>query len=262
MAFHRGPKTVTDGLVLYLDAANPKSYPGSGTAWSDLSGNGYTGTLINGPTFSSGNGGSIQFDGTNDYFAASNIYSVNNISGSDSFTFSVLFKLPQFANQRNTDPENYTSLLMKGGYNPSFGISLRYDLPDSGVFTRVRSYSGVRNLALPSIESGYGNPTLSSNTTFNINEWYQIDFTSQFSATTYIFKTYINGIVDSTGTRSDALYPVKYENNNDLTISASPLGGNGIQAPMIISNCKIYNRALSAEEILQNYNATKSRFGL
>ena len=63
---------VTDGLVLALDAANAKSYPGSGTTWSDLSGNRNTGTLTNGPTFNSGNGGGIVFDGVDDYVDCGN----------------------------------------------------------------------------------------------------------------------------------------------------------------------------------------------
>jgi hypothetical protein len=67
MAFNYSPKIVTDGLVLYLDAANPKSYPGTGTAWNDISRGGNNGTLVNGPTFDSTNGGSIVFDGVNDY---------------------------------------------------------------------------------------------------------------------------------------------------------------------------------------------------
>ena len=62
-----GPKIVTSGLVLCLDAANKRSYPGTGTTWTDLSGNSNNGTLTNGPTFSAGNQGSIVFDGTNDY---------------------------------------------------------------------------------------------------------------------------------------------------------------------------------------------------
>jgi hypothetical protein len=62
-----GPKTVTNGLVLCLDAADKNSYSGTGTTWTDLTGNGNNGTLTNGPTFNSANGGSISFDGTNDY---------------------------------------------------------------------------------------------------------------------------------------------------------------------------------------------------
>jgi hypothetical protein len=67
MALYHSPLVVTDGLVLYLDAGNTKSYPGAGAIWSDLSQNGNTGTLTNGPTFNSANNGSIVFDGTDDY---------------------------------------------------------------------------------------------------------------------------------------------------------------------------------------------------
>jgi len=69
MSIKDGPKIVTDGLILALDAGNRFSYPGSGTTWSDLSGNGYNGTLINGPTFSNG---AIVFDGTDDYVLINN----------------------------------------------------------------------------------------------------------------------------------------------------------------------------------------------
>ena len=65
-----GGGVVAVGLVMYLDAGNPASYPGSGTTWTDLSGQGNNATLINGPTFDSGNGGSIVFDGNNDYASA------------------------------------------------------------------------------------------------------------------------------------------------------------------------------------------------
>ena len=77
---------ITNGLVLALDAANKKSYPGSGTVWSDLSGNANTGTLTNGPTFDSSNNGSIDFDGTDDFVECSKISSTN-------FTNSVWMKV-------------------------------------------------------------------------------------------------------------------------------------------------------------------------
>ena len=66
MALSHSPSIITDSLILYLDAANTKSYPGSGTVWTDLSGKGNTGTLVNAPTYSSANGGAIVFDGTDD----------------------------------------------------------------------------------------------------------------------------------------------------------------------------------------------------
>jgi hypothetical protein len=68
---------VTDGLVLHLDAGNPDSYPGNGTTWTDLSGNGNSGNLTNGPTFSSVNGGGIVFDGSNDFVNCGNATSIN-----------------------------------------------------------------------------------------------------------------------------------------------------------------------------------------
>ena len=72
------PRIVTSGLVLALDAADRNSYPRTGTTWTDLSGNGYNGTLTNSPTFSNSNGGSIIFDGTNDYTSTSLDLSLNN----------------------------------------------------------------------------------------------------------------------------------------------------------------------------------------
>ena len=67
MAFNFSPKIVTDGLVLCLDAANSKSIVSGSTTWNDLSRGGNNGNLVNGPTFNSGNGGSILFDGVDDY---------------------------------------------------------------------------------------------------------------------------------------------------------------------------------------------------
>jgi hypothetical protein len=73
LALSHSPSIVTDGLVLCLDAANPKSYPGSGTTWTDLSGNGNNGTLVNGVGYSGSNLGSLSFDGSNDYIQFSTV---------------------------------------------------------------------------------------------------------------------------------------------------------------------------------------------
>jgi hypothetical protein len=70
------PSIITSGLVLNLDAGNAASYPGSGTVWTDLSGNGNNGTLVNGPTYSSANGGTIVFDGTDDKVTCGNAASL------------------------------------------------------------------------------------------------------------------------------------------------------------------------------------------
>ena len=80
MSTRYNPRIVTDGLVLYLDAANTKSYPGSGTTWTDISGKSNNGTLTNGPTFDSGNNGSFVFDGSNDYVSIPNVALSKNCS--------------------------------------------------------------------------------------------------------------------------------------------------------------------------------------
>lgn len=76
MAFGNGPSVVTNGLVLALDAGDRNSYPGSGTVWTDLSGNNNSGSFVNGPTFNSANGGSIVFNGTNQYINCGNNSSI------------------------------------------------------------------------------------------------------------------------------------------------------------------------------------------
>ena len=98
MAVAGGPNIVEDGLVLALDAANKKSYPGSGTVWSDLSGNSNDGTLTNGPTFSSNNSGIFSFDGANDIVVGP--ATVNSLS-STTMTISI-WTNPNSTTQRNT----------------------------------------------------------------------------------------------------------------------------------------------------------------
>jgi len=78
---------VTNGLVLALDAGISRSYSGIGTTWTDLSGNGKNATLINGPTYSSANGGSIVFDGSNDYAEISNASTLGGFTGDFSIEF-------------------------------------------------------------------------------------------------------------------------------------------------------------------------------
>ena len=108
MSIHYSPTTVTSGLVLCLDAGNAKSYPGSGTVWTDLSGNGNTGTLINGPTYNSANGGSIVFDGVNDYANIGVGRGVNQFSGN--FAVSVwVMRLSGGPNFGNVCGDYYTN---------------------------------------------------------------------------------------------------------------------------------------------------------
>ena len=103
MSVSGGPDIVENGLVLCLDAGNTKSYPGSGTVWTDLSRNGNNGTLTNGPTFSSANGGSIVFDGSNDYVETiSNLTMIFN-----SFSVAAWFKTTQSADAKIFSNSNF-----------------------------------------------------------------------------------------------------------------------------------------------------------
>ena len=80
MGLAHSPRIVTDGLVLALDAANTKSYPGSGTTWTDLSGNGNDGTLDNSVTYTSSNSGGLSFDGTDELVSLPKIITTSDFT--------------------------------------------------------------------------------------------------------------------------------------------------------------------------------------
>lgn len=223
MAYQNGPRIVTNGLVLCLDAGNSKSYAGSGTSWTDLSGNGNNGTLTNGPTYSSGNKGSIVFDGTNDYISLSN----GTLSGSGDFTVN------QFLSHTNG-----TIGTTFGNYN-SGNLQILYGTNYIGMWLNNNStYLGTSPW----------NTTLSDYTTMPVM------ITALRSGTTTRF--YINGILKKTGSSSDTIGTA----SATFRIGTNTATGEQFNGKIFIT--QVYNRALSATEILQNYNATKGRFGL
>ena len=227
------PRLITNGLVLCLDAANRKSYPGSGTTWTDLSGNGNTGTLVNGPTYSSSNGGSLSFDGTNDY--------VNfgiKFQYQDNFTVECVAKI------NSTSP----SVGPCGSQNPiitnkDYGWNLMFTgttgKPNWGIYNSVSASRSVNS------------------TIGNFGEW--VHCVAYKSGTG--IGLYVNGILQGTDTlTSNAVY---YYPGYTCTMGGNHPCGNAtyyLNGSVPIS--RIYNRALSASEIKQNYNATKSRYGL
>jgi hypothetical protein len=229
MGFSRGPKIVTDGLVLALDAGSKKSYPGSGTTWKDLSGNGNTGTLVNGPTFDSGNGGSIVFDGVNDYV---------NEQASDSFGISNDISL-----------ECWFSTTKSYGTNSSTTAGRIINLHQSDPGTNISIQVGSDGLGF--FHRG-SNQFYADNIPVNTGSW-------------------IHGVVvvDENNTKlyRNTLVAVNVTTSNLFTFSSYPLIIGSFEGSTRffegnLGIAKIYNRALSAEEILQNYNATKSRFGV
>jgi hypothetical protein len=232
MGFSRGPSIVKDGLVLALDAANQKSYPGSGTTWNDLSGNSNNGTLLNGPILVDGNNGSIQFDGINDRVSV-NVNS-NSLITND-FTFTAWAK-------RNGNSSTGIGGIFGNHFHTQLSGANMYFLNNN---TQVRFSAG----------NGSTRPTHTVNIPVSNLNWNS--YTIRYSGTTYQF--YLNGqLLDS---RTAVV--VQSSNTNQYAIglwaasytSEYYLNGN-------VSQCSSYRRALTPDEVLQNFNATKSRYGL
>jgi hypothetical protein len=211
MAFNYSPKPVIDSsLVLYLDAANPKSYVSGSTRWTDVSRGGNSGTLINmGNTgYTSSNGGSLVFDGTNDYVLMTNKPTPTQ--------FSIL----SWVNIGNVN----------SGYRTIYADNVKGLWLNNRVINYYPVHTGLNTL--------------------NINQWYLITITYNGS----LVISYINGILDKSVNATTGL---------PSTVSTSIGGHDNIEFfNGNISNVQIYNRALSAAEVLQNYNALKGRYNL
>ena len=224
MAFNRGPKIVTSGLVLSLDAASQNSYPGSGTVWTDLSGNNNTVTMFNAPTFNNENGGAIVFNGTTQYVSATLNCSKTNYS---------------------LDWWIYPSTV--SNYNQFMAFNNATTWGAFGVHTTTTGqvYVGTTNV------DGTGRIAPWRTNVYITNTWQ--NFTWTFANGVGSF--YKNSILETSATISvseDASFTTLYIGGN----TTSTINGR-------IANIKVYsNKVLSASEIQQNYNATKSRFNL
>jgi hypothetical protein len=259
MAGTVAPNIVTDGLVLYLDAANTKSYPGSGTTWFDISGNNRNFTLTNGPTFQSTGGGSFKFDGTDDYatlnIANDNPMKIENFIYAN-HTYEVWFYLSTFTPSLTDNTEQNQALICwPGNHN---GIFFGRTSPSSSV-NIVTNYlwNSSRNSIFytETILTGSNVNTVTTGSWFCIHDI--IDYTNTKSF------TYINGV--NVNTRNDV--PLSSMTSDQ----GSPANVINIGAARITSNyklllqngniscVKLYNKALNAQEVLQNYNSQKTR---
>lgn len=227
---------VTSGLVLNLDAANPRSYPPpyNGTVWTDLSGNGYNGTLTNGPTYNSVNGGSIVFDGSNDYINLG--ASINFSNYTNGFTIGFWVKV---LNTSQTNRYLFSKLTNAGSDN-QFSIIYGYA---ANTFELYGGAGGVGS-----------NQTIRTNSQIPVNDtnWHFLYYTVGTTTIGYLdaVSKFINNYASLTFVSST--------NSNLLsTFNSSQYFGN-----LSIANMVLYNRILSASEIQQNFNATRARFGV
>ena len=221
-------KIVTDGLVLALDAADRNSYPGSGTTWVDMSGNGNNGTLTNGPIFSNANGGSIVFDATNDYV----VTTTTTFTANTDFTYEVFCKSDQYVGS--------TGILGNKGYWQAGGPG-----------------AVIGNISNPQIVYMYiTTDTAHYEMSTGIGPTYDWKYFA-LRRTGNTMEGFVNGVrINTTRTIVGNII----DNSNRFWIGSYSGGGSPWKGNIALA--RVYNKSISNTEIQQNYNAQKSRFGL
>ena len=230
MSLQRGPKIVTDGLVFYVDAANPRSYVSGSTTTDSLIGN-EIGNLINGTEFSTDNQGTWNFDGIDDNIQTSvspSTYSITDYS--TGMAYGVWFKTSV------TNSTDFTFITSNANANMTSGTGIFIRNSKCYAFIRAWNYSQTTSQDV------------------NDGEWHYAVISKQF---------YLDGQVVTTGYNTTPPYDINKNVSSNLTvdfrIARNPARAN---LPGDISLFHVYNRNLSADEVLQNYNALKGRFGL
>jgi hypothetical protein len=215
---------VTTGLQLYLDAGNASSYSGTGTSWNDLSGNGRNGTLTNNPTYSSADGGSIVFDGNNDFVQCSGSLTVT------AATFVTWIR-------RNGSQDDYDGIIYSRG-TVATGLSFL------GVTNKI-SYTWNNTVDTYSWDSGLTIPDLT---------WCMVAVSvTNTTATAYLCQS--SGITSATNIVSHTSTVL-----DDIRIGQDNLASRFFNGRIAVA--QIYNIALSAEQVSQNFAADRSRFGV
>jgi len=243
MAVRYNPSAVTDGLTIYLDAANTQSYPGSGSTWTDLTGNGFNATFVNSPTHNT-NTGYISFNGTDQY---ANHTVPQLTTGTDSFTFEVWFKM------RTLPTGQYdTNGHIWGGENGNDVVL--YVNPD-GLYTS----SGQSQLNLVYDDSRYYSDATAHFTdgTITANTW--VHWVCQGRASDNTIAHYLNGSLDQTFSSVKVGQETKPRNADAMIAYDSRYSKYSTLDCAVI---KEYNRILTADEVARNFQGLKSRFGL
>jgi hypothetical protein len=226
MSIQYSPKIITDGLVLALDAANVKSYPGSGTSWVNLNGNNNNGTLTNGPTFDGGNGGSIVVDGVNDYidFSDSGLLPTVGLTVSTWYKTSVADKWLVDKAAGNLDSTGYKLISNSDG-----------------------SLSCFVNATSVGTAAGF--------IAANAGRWMNIVFTWTPSTSIILYSQGTQLNINTTSIPASI-------NNPSANLRVAGRANNTDYWNGNVAQVFIYGRALSSDQVLQNFNATRSRFGV
>ena len=223
---HSASTIVTDGLTFCLDAANKRSYPGTGTVWTDIIGSNI-GTLNNGLTFDAANAGSLIFDGTDDYVGLSD----SMIDPDQNWTLST------FINRSVSQ----TSTIICG---PSQSLQVRFD--GSGYY---EGHIKILHSTLATVVT-FTNFGPRGSVQRPLGVWYNITITKS----SYTYSLYIDGEFNQSVTDGSSVT----FNNDPNDIGRRVFGSEYLNGKL--SNLFFYNRALNAAEILQNYEATKGRY--
>ena len=238
MAFSHSPNIVTDGLVLCYDAGDKISYPGSGTTWTDIVGSS-NGTLTNGPTFDTGNGGSLKFDGVNDYVDTGNAFQS---------TFRNSFSVELWAKPDDGQPGTIDFLFGTANADESARLYLYVPRTDGGITFHFEVGSDE--------VSGTSSAILSDGQ----ETWHLFSFTIVSGGTATFYMDGVSrctgdasGVTMSNWTSSDEVFVGSADNNGSPESNA--FDGN-------IATTRIYEKALSSREVLQNFNAQRGRFGV
>ena len=235
MGIAYNPKIVTDGLVLCLDAANPKSYPGSGATWFDLSGNNNNGTLVNNPSVA---GGSVTFN----YLNSQQV----NFSSAPSLQF--LNRAPYTLEAwvyptRNPDANNWTGIFDResnlGSGRDGYNLYFLGSATTETYFSSDRWATGTLTI-----------PSILVDSSQSVNNWNHIVVTYDGTNVAIYRNSVLGQSIASTGNIT----------NNVKTLNIGVRGGQFFDGN--VSNAKIYSKALSIQEIQQNFNAARGRFGI
>jgi len=222
------PKIITDGLLVCLDAADKKSYSGSGDTWYDRSSNGHNGALENDPTFSTDAGGCLDFDGVDEYVSVP-----ENSTFVTAQTWGLWFLVDSIPSA-----SSYTSIFQHSDtWNSAGGISMQF-IYGNFTWSWGRSWGGCCQISQSELSTG---------------TWYHVVGTSDGTTDSDGCKLYMNGELKDTGTADQIP-----DDDDEITIGK----GNGGTMNGRIANFSIYSKELSAAEITQNYNAMRGRFGI